>query len=40
VVECGDEARAEFLPMLNAVADYDVFLSLMLETKEKLAAAA
>ena len=37
VVDSGDE-REGFLPMLNAIADYDVFLSLMLETKEKMAA--
>jgi hypothetical protein len=39
-VDGGDEEREGFLPMLNAIADYDMFLSLMLETKEKMAAAA
>ena len=39
VVEGGDDEREGFLPMLNAIADYEMFISLMLETKEKMASA-
>lgn len=40
VVDVGDEEREGFLPMLNAIADYEMFISLMLETKDKMAASA
>ena len=37
VVEVGDTDRESFLPMLTAITDYDVFLGLMQESKEKMA---
>ena len=36
VVDGGDEEREGFLPMLHAITDYEMFISLMFETKEKM----